>query len=557
MKDEPFLVDFQTLVTLRLGLQFYILRLIIIFRNTFTVSANFQRTRINFVQKVQEVPHKPGVYLMRDRIGRVIYVGKAKDLRKRLSNYFTPSRRNRSDIKTRALVDSIWDFEINTVRTEKEALLLEGKLIKEYRPKYNVVFRDDKRFLMLKINLSDLLPKFQLVRVRKDDGAKYYGPFPHSGALRFTYDWLNKNFGLRTCRAKLPGKSQYKHCNDDVIRNCSAPCVQKVDADEYKIQVDKACQFLEGDWKERVSEFEGLMKRASQNSDYEGAANYRDMIFSLRKTLEPSRKFTRGRGMPSPNIDPLSDINELKEFLGMSCVPRIMECFDISNISSTHIVASMVRFENGVPDNANYRRYRIKGVKKQNDFTSMAEVVRRRYSGILLDVKKSSGDILDYNQEAPIEALKRIGKKAHSVKLPDLVVVDGGKGQLSSALNELRRLGIEELPIIGLAKKNEEVFMPGNSFPLQIPHETGALKLLQRIRDEAHRFANGYHQLLMKRRIEESILDECPGVNEHRKKILLKEFGSVARLRRAKIEKIAEIKGISPQNARHIKEYLN
>ena len=557
MKDDPFLVDFQTLVTLRLGLQFYILRLIIIFRNTSRVSANFQRSRINFVQKLQETPHKPGVYLMRDRIGRVIYVGKAKDLRKRLSNYFTPSRKKRFDIKTRALVESIWDFEINTVRTEKEALLLEGKLIKEYRPKYNVVFRDDKRFLMLKINLSDSLPKFQLVRVRKDDGAKYYGPFPHSSALRFTYDWLNKNFGLRTCRAKLPGKSQYKHCSDDVIRNCSAPCVGKVDEEEYKIKVDKACQFLEGTWKERVSEFENLMERAAQSSDYEGAANYRDMIFSLRKTLEPSRKFTRGRGMPSPNINPLNDINELKEFLGMDCVPRIMECFDISNISSTHIVASMVRFENGVPDNANYRRYRIKSVKKQNDFTSMAEVVRRRYSGILRDAKKISGDILDYNQEVPIEAMKRVGKKSPSVKLPDLVVVDGGKGQLSSALKELRRLGIEELPIIGLAKKNEEVFIPGNSSPLQIPHETGALKLLQRIRDEAHRFANGYHQLLMKRRIEESILDDCPGVNEHRKKILLKEFGSVVRLRRAKVEKIAKIKGISVQNARSIKEYLN
>ena len=557
MKDDPFLVDFQTLVTLRLGLQFYILRLIIIFRNTSRVSANFQRSRINFVQKLQETPHKPGVYLMRDRIGRVIYVGKAKDLRKRLSNYFTPSRKKRFDIKTRALVESIWDFEINTVRTEKEALLLEGKLIKEYRPKYNVVFRDDKRFLMLKINLSDSLPKFQLVRVRKDDGAKYYGPFPHSSALRFTYDWLNKNFGLRTCRAKLPGKSQYKHCSDDVIRNCSAPCVGKVDEEEYKIKVDKACQFLEGTWKERVSEFENLMERAAQSSDYEGAANYRDMIFSLRKTLEPSRKFTRGRGMPSPNINPLNDINELKEFLGMDCVPRIMECFDISNISSTHIVASMVRFENGVPDNANYRRYRIKSVKKQNDFTSMAEVVRRRYSGILRDAKKISGDILDYNQEVPIEAMKRIGKKSPSVKLPDLVVVDGGKGQLSSALKELRRLGIEELPIIGLAKKNEEVFIPGNSSPLQIPHETGALKLLQRIRDEAHRFANGYHQLLMKRRIEESILDDCPGVNVHRKKILLKEFGSVVRLRRAKVEKIAKIKGISVQNARSIKEYLN
>ena len=557
MKDDPFLVDFQTLVTLRLGLQFYILRLIIIFRNTSRVSANFQRSRINFVQKLQETPHKPGVYLMRDRIGRVIYVGKAKDLRKRLSNYFTPSRKKRFDIKTRALVESIWDFEINTVRTEKEALLLEGKLIKEYRPKYNVVFRDDKRFLMLKINLSDSLPKFQLVRVRKDDGAKYYGPFPHSSALRFTYDWLNKNFGLRTCRAKLPGKSQYKHCSDDVIRNCSAPCVGKVDEEEYKIKVDKACQFLEGTWKERVSEFENLMERAAQSSDYEGAANYRDMIFSLRKTLEPSRKFTRGRGMPSPNINPLNDINELKEFLGMDRVPRIMECFDISNISSTHIVASMVRFENGVPDNANYRRYRIKSVKKQNDFTSMAEVVRRRYSGILRDAKKISGDILDYNQEVPIEAMKRVGKKSPSVKLPDLVVVDGGKGQLSSALKELRRLGIEELPIIGLAKKNEEVFIPGNSSPLQIPRETGALKLLQRIRDEAHRFANGYHQLLMKRRIEESILDDCPGVNGHRKKILLKEFGSVVRLRRAKVEKIAKIKGISVQNARSIKEYLN
>ncbi|MFL2450432.1 MAG: helix-hairpin-helix domain-containing protein [Verrucomicrobiales bacterium] len=410
---------------------------------------------------------------------------------------------------------------------------------------------------MLKINLSDSLPKFQLVRVRKDDGAKYYGPFPHSSALRFTYDWLNKNFGLRTCRAKLPGKSQYKHCSDDVIRNCSAPCVGKVNEEEYKIQVDKACKFLEGSWKERVSEFESLMKIAAKASDYEVAANYRDMIFSLRKTLEPSRKFTRGRVMPSPNIDPLNDINELKEFLRMDCVPRIMECFDISNISSTHIVASMVRFENGVPDNANYRRYRIKGVKKQNDFTSMAEVVRRRYSGILRDAKKISGDNLDYNQEVPIEAMKRVGKKSPSVKLPDLVVVDGGKGQLSSALKELRRLGIEELPIIGLAKKNEEVFMPGNSSPLQIPHETGALKLLQRIRDEAHRFANGYHQLLMKRRIEESILDDCPGVNEHRKKILLKEFGSVVRLRRAKVEKIAKIKGISPQNARSIKEYLN
>ncbi|MEC7638322.1 MAG: excinuclease ABC subunit UvrC [Verrucomicrobiota bacterium] len=521
------------------------------------MSANFQQSRANFREKLQDIPHKPGVYIMRDRIGRIIYVGKAKDLRKRLSNYFTPSRGSRADIKTRALVDSIWDFEINTVRSENEALLLEGKLIKDYRPKYNVVFRDDKRFLMLKINLSDPLPKFQLVRVQKMDGAKYYGPFPHSGALRFTYDWLNKNFGLRTCRSKNPGEVQYKHCNDDIIRNCSAPCIQKVDNDQYLEQVNKACDFLEGGWKERVSELESQMQEASDNNDFETAANCRDMIHSLRKTLQPSRKFTRGRGVPSPNIDPESDINELKEYLGMDSIPKVMECFDISNISSSHIVASMVRFENGLPDNSGYRRYRIKGVKKQNDFSSMAEVVRRRYSRILLSAKNVAEDMNEYSQESVLDAVRRIGNQSAFVRLPDLVVVDGGKGQLSSALKELRKLGLHDLPIIGLAKKNEEVFMPDNPNPLRIPHDTGALKLLQRIRDEAHRYANSYHQLLMRRRIEESVLDDCPGITENRKKILLKRFGSVSRLKRAEVEKIAEIQGISSKSAKQIKDFLN
>ena len=189
------------------------------------MSADFQISPINLMSKLQEVPHKPGIYLMLDRLGRVIYVGKAKDLRKRLSSYFTPSRKIRADIKTRALIDSIWDFDLHTVKNETEALLLEGKLIKEYRPKYNVVFRDDKRFMMLKVNLSDPLPRFQLVRVRKEDGSRYFGPFPHSGALRFTFHWINKQFGLRTCRSRSPGESDYKHCNDDVIRNCTAPCI--------------------------------------------------------------------------------------------------------------------------------------------------------------------------------------------------------------------------------------------------------------------------------------------------------------------------------------------
>ena len=250
-------------------------------------------------------------------------------------------------------------------------------------------------------------------------------------------------------------------------------------------------------------------------------------------------------------------MQELRSLLGMEVAPITMECFDISNISSNHIVASMVRFKKGVPDNSNYRRYRIKTVKSQDDCSSMAEVVRRRYSRILLEAKKSiDKESVKLTQERPSEVVKRLSRTGSRIKLPDLVIVDGGRGQLSSALKELKKLGLEDLPIIGLAKKNEEIYRPGAIAPLRIPHENGALKMLQRIRDEAHRFANSYHQLLMKRRIEESVLDDCPGLSEARKKKLLKKFGSVARIKKANPKEIAEIKGISPKMAEQIIEYL-
>lgn len=505
---------------------------------------------------------------MRDRLNRVIYVGKARDLRKRLASYFTPSRRTRADLKTRALIESIWDFDIHTVRSEPEALLLEGKLIKEYRPKYNISFRDDKRFLLLKVKPDDPVPRFQLVRVRKDDGARYFGPFAHSGALRTTLNWINKRFGLRTCRPRTPGEIDYKHCNDDVIRNCAAPCIGKVTPEEYRQRVDAAGAFLDGGWREQVAEIEEAMREASAKEDFEGAVLFRDMIDSFKKTLQPARRFTRGHGVPrtGEGIDPLADVEELRDALGLEAAPMVMECFDISNISSNHIVASMVRFKGGAPDNANYRRYRIKTVKGQDDFASMAEVVRRRYSRILLEGKKHTGaEEAEFSQESPLDAMRRIGaeieeenakKKTRYVRLPDLVIVDGGKGQLSSALKELRRLGLGELPVIGLAKQHEEIFRPGAEASLRLPHETGALRLLQRIRDEAHRFANGYHQLLMKRRIQESILDDCPGVSQARKEALLAKFGSLARLRKAKPEQIAEIRGISSKAAEGILEFL-
>lgn len=520
-------------------------------------------------KKLRDVPHKPGVYLHKDRFGSVIYVGKARDLRKRLASYFTPSRQRMAEHKTRALIESIWDFDIHEVRNEPEALLLEGKLIKEYRPKYNVAFRDDKRFLLVKVHPEEPWPRFQLTRLKKEDGARYFGPFAHSGALRRTIAWMNREFGLRSCRPMRPGEKDYQHCHDDVIKNCSAPCIGRIDRDDYMVKVDQACRFLDGHSKDLVGSIEEEMEKAAADLDFERAAELRDMVDNLKKTLRPTRQF-RKRGVPGKAINPEEDVKELQEYLGLDREPTVMECFDISNISSNHIVASMVRFRNGVSDNSNYRRYRIKTVKGQDDFASMAEVIRRRYSRILLEAREYVGqDAADVTQENPLDAMRRIEREESAsadvkagekrrpfVRLPDLVIVDGGKGQLSKAVAELNRLGLHELPVIGLAKQHEEIFRPGESEPLLIPHDKGALKLLQRIRDEAHRFANGYHQLLMKRRVQESILDDCPGISRARKERLLEKFKSVSRMRKATPQELASVSGINEKLGEEIAHFL-
>jgi len=527
------------------------------------------RVKPDLVGKLQEVPHQPGVYLHRDRLGTVIYVGKAKDLRKRLSSYFTPARSRLADRKTRALIKSIWDFDIHVVRNEPESLLLEGKLIKEYRPRYNVDFRDDKRFLLVRVHLEEPWPRFHAVRVRKDDGARYFGPFAHSGALRTVLAWLNQRLGLRVCRPLRPGPNDYKHCSNDIIKNCSAPCIGRLTREAYLELVEQACGFFEGSHKTTLAALEQEMTRAAENLEFERAAELRDMLESFRKTLSPMRKFTRGRGLPrtEPAHHAVWDVEDLQEALQLPSPPLVMECFDISNISDNHIVASMVRFKNGLPDNAQYRRYRIKSVKTQNDFASMAEVVRRRYSRILLEAGQHQPDALEHCQDSPLDAVRRLdttleGARSAAngrtlVRLPDLVIVDGGKGQLSSAVAELQRLGLGGLPIIGLAKQREEVFRPDRPEPLLLPHTRAALKLLQRIRDEAHRWANGYHQLLMKRRIGESLLDDVPGISDTRKTALLRTFGSVQRLRQASPQELAAVPGISPRLAAELKNFLD
>jgi excinuclease ABC subunit C len=436
-------------------------------------------------------------------------------------------------------------------------LLLEGKLIKDYRPRYNVAFRDDKRFLLAKIRLSDPWPRFSTTRMRKEDGSRYFGPFPHSAALKHTLEWLNRSLGLRVCRTMNPGEADYRHCNADIIRNCSAPCIGRITREAYLERVEEACRILEGKGKRDL--FDSLrkdMETAAEALDFEKAATLRDILQNLEKTLSPTRQFSRGRGVPG-TVKPTEDLAELGEELHLAGPPRVMECFDISNVSSNHIVASMVRFTDGRPDNQNYRRYRIKTVEGQDDFASMAEVIRRRYSRILLENAAANPD-LELSQEDPVEAQRRLAREGRAkIVLPDLVIVDGGKGQLGMAVRELRALGLHDLPVVGLAKQHEEIFVPGRSESIRIPHDRGALKLLQRIRDEAHRFANGYNALLYRRRMRESLLDDCPGMSPNRKQRLLRKFGSVTRIRDATAEEIATLPGISVKSARAMLDFLN
>jgi excinuclease ABC subunit C len=532
--------------------------------------ASAKKQKPDLRKKVHEVPHKPGIYLMRDRFNRVIYVGKARDLRKRVSSYFLPSKIAQADLKTRAMLDAVWDFETHTVRSDAESLLLEGKLIKEYRPRYNISFRDDKRFLLVKIDMSEEWPRFRLARFKKDDNARYFGPYAHAGALRQTLNFMRKKFGVLTFGRGSPTDRELKSSTYQVPMRLS-----EIAAEQYRERAAQACEFLEGHSREMIDALEGEMRKAAEKTDFEKAAELRNMIEDLRNTTKPTRRFTRG-SLPS-TIEPMADVQALADALQLPRAPMVMECFDISNISTTHVVASMVCFRNGVPDKDNYRRYRVRTVQGQDDFASMAEVVRRRYSRVLLEAREANPDAAEFSQEETVEGLHRIEKETPNVqrptsnaqfrnrdgdktvplvRLPDLIIVDGGKGQLSSACRELQRLGLHDLPIIGLAKEHEEIYRPGRALPLQLPNDSGALRLLQRIRDEAHRFANTYHQLLMKKRIGESILDDCPGVSQNRKNLLLRKFGSVNRLRKASMEEIAATEGIGPKLAEEVHRFL-
>lgn len=482
---------------------------------------------INLKEKVRHLSEKPGVYLMKDRLGRIIYVGKAKALKKRVSSYFTPSRAMTYHPKIRALIEMIADFDTIEVKSEPEALLLEGKLIKQWKPKYNTDFTDDKRFLLVRVDLSQELPRFSLTRFKKEDRSRYFGPFAHSGLLRKTLAQMRRQFGIMLGDAtpqKLPD-GRWKIYDD--VRQEIYGFSNETTVEDYRRRVEDACEFLDGKSREWLQTLRNEMLAAAEKHEFEKAAELRDVVFALEKTLAKTRTFERF-DPTSPPVDEEA-LRLLGEALGLPGPPRTMECFDISHISGTFVVASMVHFANGRPDKNEYRRFQIKSFIGNDDFRAMEEVVGRRY-----------------------HRLKTEGKT-----MPELVVIDGGRGQISAALKAFIAIDVVPPAMIGLAKKHETIIFPDERLPLNLPLNSPALNLLQRLRDEAHRFANTYNATLRSKKIRESVLDDFAGLGAVRRAALLEHFGSIDKLREASADQIAEVPGFGARMAGELYTFLH
>ena len=475
---------------------------------------------------MRRLPDRPGVYLMKDRIGRIIYVGKAKALKRRVSSYFQPSRAFTLHPKIRALVEMIADFDAIEVKSEPEALLLEGKLIKQWKPRYNTDFTDDKRFPLVRVDPREELPRFRVVRIRKDDHSRYFGPFAHSGPLRKTLAQMRRQFGILladgTPRRLADGS--WRLYDDARAEIYGFP--DSVTPQEYRERVEQACAFLDGKSREWLISLRAEMASAADRREFEKAADLRDIVFALEKTLERPRHFER-TDPTAPSADEAA-LGSLREALALSGPPRSIECFDISHISGTFVVASMVRFAGGRPDRDNYRRFRIKGFMGNDDFRAMEEVVGRRY--------------------------RRLRDEGRA--FPDLVVIDGGRGQVGAALKAFISLGLDPPPIVGLAKREETIVFPDGRAPLDIPLDHPGLRLLQRLRDEAHRFANTFNADLRSKKIRESLLDDFPGIGPVRRAALMDRFGSFERLRGATAAEISETDGFGPRLASELHAFL-
>ncbi len=610
------------------------------------------------------VPEGPGVYRFRDSHGRVIYVGKAKSLRQRLGSYF----QDLSGLhpRTQTMVTSAASVEWTVVATEVEAFQLEYSWIKEFDPRFNVKYRDDKSYPYLAVTLDEEFPRVQVMRGAKRKGVRYFGPYAHAWAIRETVDLLLRVFPVRTCSAGVFRRAGQigRPCLLGYIGKCSAPCVGRVDADEHRRIVEDFCAFMAGQTDQFTRRLETLMRAASDELDFERAARLRDDIGALRRAMEKSAVVlgdgtdadvialaddpleaavqvfhvrggrVRGqRGFVVERIEELSTgdlveqllvqlyggesgdavprevlvpslpedaeavaswlserrgslvdlrvpqrgdkralmetvarnaaqslalhktrrgsdltsrslaLGDLQEALGLAQAPLRIECFDVSNLQGTDIVASMVVFEDGLARKSEYRRFAIRtvGENGSDDVRSIHEVITRRFRRYL-DERSDSAD-----PELVDEA--EIGRPRRFAYPPNLVVVDGGAPQVEAARRALEGLGIDDVALCGLAKRLEEVWLPGDPDPVILPRTSEALYLLQRVRDEAHRFAISYHRQKRSRGMVDSALDAVPGLGETRKSALLKHFGSLKRLRAATVEELTEVPGIGTRTA--------
>lgn len=465
-------------------------------------------------ERLKTVPNRPGCYLMRDRRGVIIYIGKAKNLRRRVLSYFRPNARHPP--KVRSMVETVYDFEFMTVKNEAEALLTESSLIKKYKPHFNILMRDDKRYLALRADVSDEWPRFSLCRIVREDGALYFGPFPSANVVRIAKDFVEKRYGIRGCDCHELTLSAHKHCHGDIIRTCSAPCLGRITNAEYRNRFSEACAFLRGERPQELSALSAEMTKAADERDFEKAAKLRDTISAL-KSMTKSH-FVR----KSPHlirVDALKGLAELAEVLELSAPPKIIECVDVSNLFGTNSVASLVVAKDGIPDGRYYRHFKIKTVVGANDPESIAEVVRRRYG--------ESSSLASTSPRA------------------DLFVCDGGVTQLRAARAVFASLGITDIKTVGLAERQEEIVLDDGRDNILLPRDSLALFVLTRLRDEAHRFAITYHRSLRLKAIRESVLDEVKGIGEAKKIKLLSHFHSVKGISKASVEEISHVAGVS------------
>ncbi|MCL4489766.1 MAG: excinuclease ABC subunit UvrC [Chloroflexi bacterium] len=635
------------------------------------------KARPEIQQKLDTLPTNPGVYLMKDDKGEVIYVGKAINLRNRVRSYFHAP--NGHDIKTLHLVDRIRDIEFIVTESELEALVLECNLIKRWKPHFNIRLKDDKRYPYIKVTWQEPFPKVLLTRRMEHDGARYFGPFTAVWAVHETLDTLRKVFPYLTCDREITGRDK-RACLYYDIGLCMAPCIGVSTREEYRAMIDRLCMFLEGRTEEVTAAIRARLDEAVAALEFERAARYRDQLQALARIAEHQKVvsvattdqdviafaqddgdacvqvfFVRGgkllgreyfvlegtegekadqvlssfikqfydeaayvppeillpedldeaqiieawlqsrRGqtvmlqvprngqgrelvqMAEENAQAtltslkaqwladetkqMSAVAELQEALGLENPPLRMECYDISNTQGTNSVGSMVVFERGAAKKSDYRKFKIKTVEGANDFASLQEVLRRRFRRLVqLDQAEPetshAESVAPSGQKSTRAPGSPSGKDDAWKRMPDLVIIDGGKGQLGAAQEVFAELGIEGVHLISLAKQEEEVFLPGRLASLRLNRSSEALKLLQRIRDEAHRFGITYHRNLRAKRGLASQLDSIPGIGPRRRRALLAHFGSLDKIREASVEELATVEGMSRSAAKKLKEQL-